>query len=83
MAELETQLLLAQRIGYLSESEVTELQLMIDEVAANPEYRGSGAAPSPGEAFRLTPNPPTPNPYSVANILSFRLIFAVRRSSAR
>jgi four helix bundle protein len=32
MAELETQLLLAQRIGYLSESEVAGLQLLIDEV---------------------------------------------------
>jgi four helix bundle protein len=32
MAGLETQLLLAQRIGYLPESEVAELQLLIDEV---------------------------------------------------
>jgi four helix bundle protein len=32
MAELETQLLLAQRIGYLPESEIAELQRLIDEV---------------------------------------------------
>ena len=32
MAELETQLLLAQRVGYLSESEVIDLQDRIDEV---------------------------------------------------
>ena len=32
MAELETQLLLAQRVGYLSESEVTSLQDRIEEV---------------------------------------------------
>jgi four helix bundle protein len=32
MAELETQLLLAQRVGYLSESEVTNLQDRIEEV---------------------------------------------------
>ncbi len=32
MAELETQLLLAQRVGYLPESEVAEIQLLIDEV---------------------------------------------------
>lgn len=32
MAELETQLLPAQRVGYLPESEVTELQDQIDEV---------------------------------------------------
>ena len=32
MAELETQLLLAQRIGYLPASEVAEMQLLIDEV---------------------------------------------------
>jgi four helix bundle protein len=32
MAELETQLLLAQRVGYLPESEVTDLQNRIDEV---------------------------------------------------
>jgi four helix bundle protein len=32
MAELETQLLLAQRIGYLPESDLAELQLLIDEV---------------------------------------------------
>ncbi len=32
MAELETQLLLAQRVGYLPESEVTDLQDRIDEV---------------------------------------------------
>jgi four helix bundle protein len=32
MAELETQLLLAQRIGYLSDSEVAGLQIMVDEV---------------------------------------------------
>jgi four helix bundle protein len=33
MAELETQLLLAQRVGYLPESEVADLQGRIDEVA--------------------------------------------------
>ncbi|MGB7737528.1 MAG: four helix bundle protein [Steroidobacteraceae bacterium] len=32
MAELETQLLLAQRVDYLPESEVTDLQGQIDEV---------------------------------------------------
>ena len=32
MAELETQLLLAQRVGYLPESEVIDLQDRIDEV---------------------------------------------------
>ena len=32
MAELETQLLLAQRVGYLPESEVRDLQDRIDEV---------------------------------------------------
>ena len=32
MAELETQLLLAQRVGYLPESEVTDLQDRINEV---------------------------------------------------
>ena len=32
MAELETQLLLAQRVGYLPESEVADMQLLIDEV---------------------------------------------------
>ena len=32
MAELETQLLLAQRVGYLPERQVTELQDRIDEV---------------------------------------------------
>jgi len=32
MAELETQLLLAQRVGYLPESEVADLQGQIDEV---------------------------------------------------
>ncbi len=32
MAELETQLLLAQRVGYLQESEVTDLQDRINEV---------------------------------------------------
>jgi four helix bundle protein len=32
MAELETQLLLAQRVGYLPESEVADLQDRIDEV---------------------------------------------------
>ena len=32
MAELETQLLLAQRVGYLPESEVTDLQNRIDEI---------------------------------------------------
>ena len=32
IAELETQLLLAQRVGYLPEREVTELQARIDEV---------------------------------------------------
>jgi len=33
MAELETQLLLAQRVGYLPESAVADLQDRIDEVA--------------------------------------------------
>jgi len=32
MAELETQLLLAQRVGYLPDSEATDLQGRIDEV---------------------------------------------------
>ena len=32
MAELETQLLLAQRVGYLPESDVTDLQDRINEV---------------------------------------------------
>jgi len=32
MAELETQLLLAQRVGYLRESEVADLRLQIDEI---------------------------------------------------
>ena len=32
MAELETQLLLAQRVGYLPESEAADLQVRIDEV---------------------------------------------------
>jgi four helix bundle protein len=33
LAELETQMLLAQRIGYLQGEQVTELQRRIDEVA--------------------------------------------------
>jgi len=33
MAELETQLLLAQRVGYLPESEVVDLQGRIEEIA--------------------------------------------------
>jgi four helix bundle protein len=32
MAELETQLLLAHRVGYLPDSEVAELQNLIDEI---------------------------------------------------
>jgi four helix bundle protein len=32
MAELETQLLLAQRVGYLPADEVADLQVRIDEV---------------------------------------------------